>query len=276
MPDLAAHLDELKTRGYTRLTNAVPQSVIARLRARIQELHAAAQPLDQRAVPALNRGHAVLYNLQNRDPLFITTLLDHADLRHILIATLNDEWYRQIPRDCPNYIMRAVVARSSGPEALPLHIDSFVPASGSFAWAVQAAIVLEDQHPSNGCTVVVPGSHQFDRYADQASMALAEPIMSKAGDLVVWDSRLWHGTTANQSGATRWSLIATFTRWWLKQNYDVTGMLPDAIYDALSDEHRAVLGFCSIPPRDELERVDVKAGYELLQAGRPGRPARAA
>ena len=59
----------------------------------------------------------------------------------------------------------------------------------------------------------------FDEYADQNTFQKAKPILTSAGDLVIWDSRLWHGAKENHSNNDRWSLISTFTRWWIKQNY---------------------------------------------------------
>ena len=126
-------------------------------------------------------------------------------------------------------------------------------------------MVLEDQTPERGCTVVVPGSHLSDAYADQAAFAQAVPIPSKAGDMVIWDSRLWHGALGNSTGASRWSLIGTFVRWWMKQNFDVTGTLPQSVYDALNDDEKTILGFCSMPPRDEYQRTDMKSGHADLR-----------
>ena len=126
-------------------------------------------------------------------------------------------------------------------------------------------MVLEDQTPERGCTVVVPGSHRSDAYADQAAFETATPIVSKAGDMVIWDSRLWHGALGNSTGDSRWALIGTFVRWWMKQNFDVTGTLPQPVYDALNDDERAILGFCSMPPRDEYQRTDMKSGHADLR-----------
>jgi ectoine hydroxylase-related dioxygenase (phytanoyl-CoA dioxygenase family) len=262
----AAHVQAIAEQGYTLVERAVDPGTVSRLLALIREHYARAEKPSQTAVPYLNRGHEVLYNLQNRDVLFIRAMINHPAVRTVMMAHLNDTWYKQIPQDRPNYILRSMLARSGGAQPLPLHIDSFIPGSGSFAWSLQASFVLEDQHPENGCTVVVPGTHRADRYADQESMARAAPIASKAGDILIWDSRLWHGTTGNQSGRTRWAFIATFGRWWLKQNYDIPRALPRAIYNELNDEERAVMGYCSQTPRDEFERIDIKGGYELLRA----------
>jgi len=39
--------------------------------------------------------------------------------------------------------------------------------------------------------------------------------------------RAWH-----KAERSRWSLIATFARWWVKQNFDITGTLPQTVYEA--------------------------------------------
>jgi ectoine hydroxylase-related dioxygenase (phytanoyl-CoA dioxygenase family) len=84
--------------------------------------------------------------------------------------------------------------------------------------------------------------------------------------LVFWDSRIWHGARENVTGGTRWSIIATFCRWWIKQAFDIPGNLPQEIYDQLSDRQRAVLGFCSVPYDDESRGIDMKRSYALLPA----------
>ena len=40
--------------------------------------------------------------------------------------------------------------------------------------------------------------------------------------------------------------------------------LPKDIYDDLSTEEKTIMGFCCSPPRNEYERIDIKAGYEIL------------
>jgi ectoine hydroxylase-related dioxygenase (phytanoyl-CoA dioxygenase family) len=215
------------------------------------------------ARPFLDSGQTVVYNLQNKDMFFLKLLFAPEEIEKILIHYLNDIWYKQIPRTQPNYILRSLGARSSK-NALPLHIDSFIPYLGSHVYSLQYSIVLEDQDESNGCTIVVPGSHKSGEYAPQSALKDAIPIRSKAGDAVIWDSRLWHGTTENIGGRTRWAIIATFVRWWIKQFSNVSGSLPRDIYGKLTDKEKSILGFCSIPPDDEFQRIDMKLGYADL------------
>jgi len=260
-----ACLAELDSQGYSVVRQAIPAEIVDGLLADMKALAQSRPPIGGADTPFLNRGHDVLYNLQREDVRYARMFTGDPGVMTVLRGLLNDTWYRQIPQDSPNFIMRSLIGRSSGDGVLPLHIDSFIPSSGKLCHACQVSIILEDQTPERGCTVVVPGSHRSDAYADQSAMADAIPIETQAGDLVVWDSRLWHGALANTTGKTRWALIATFVRWWMKQNFDMTGTLPQAVYEALTDDEKAVFGYCSLPPRDEYERTDIKTGFSALR-----------
>ncbi len=259
------HLHELSDAGYTIIRQGVPRAEIDRLLSSIRQISATRQQDGNVDQPFLNRGHDILYNLQREDVQFLRILTGNPLVMAVVQGLLNDAWYKQIPQDRPNFILRALAARSSGERAMPLHIDSFVPSSGDLCIACQVAVVLEDQTMERGCTVVVPGSHRSDLYADQSAMADTLPVETRAGDIVIWDSRLWHGALGNTAGTSRWSMIGTFVRWWIKQNFDITGTLPEQIYEALTDDEKAILGYCSLPPRDEYERPDIKAGHDQLK-----------
>ena len=60
------------------------------------------------------------------------------------------------------------------------------------------------------------------------------------------------------------ALIATFSRWWVKQAMNMTRSLPEEIYQSLTDRQKQMLGFCAIPPADEFTRINTKCGYEAL------------
>lgn len=260
-----AYLRALAETGYCIVRGGIPRHEAEALLADMRHLNDTRTRADDRDQPFLNRGHETLYSLQREDVRFTRIFTGNALIMTILRGLLNDTWYKQIPQEQPNFILRSLLGRSSGPRAMPLHIDSFVPSNGKHCIACQVAVILEDQTTARGCTVVVPGSHRSDSYADQSAMADAVPIETQVGDIVIWDSRLWHGALGNTTGSTRWSLIATFVRWWMKQNFDITGTLPQHIYEALNDDEKAVLGYCSLPPRDEMERPDMKTGHDQLK-----------
>lgn len=215
------------------------------------------------SLPALAKNDHFVWNAQNKDYYFLKMLFGPEVIQKILMHFLNDKWYKQIPPAEPNYILRSLMIRSSN-QRLPMHIDSLVPYGGSHVFVMQVSIILEDQTEENGCTVVVPGSHKSNGYVDQNAFEIATPIESRAGDVLVWDSRIWHGAKENKSTGTRWAMIGTFTRWWIKQMFNITQTLPQEIYEKLTDNQKAILGFCSIPYNSESDGVDMKKGYESL------------
>ena len=263
MISFAEAADKLARDGYCRLEGVYSESRTEEALAKVEEWYERSKDSQSAKVPYLNLGQPVVYNPQNKDFFFVELLFESDLLQDLLVHFLNDTWYKQIPAGEPNYILRSYVARSSN-QRLPMHIDSFVPYKGSHPFIMQASIVLQDQNAENGCTIVVPGSHLSGEYTTQEAANDATPLESRAGDVVIWDSRLWHGTTENTSGGTRWALIATYCRWWVKQHFSVTYTLPQETYAKLTDSQKAVFGFCSIPPLDETERIDLKTGYDEL------------
>jgi hypothetical protein len=255
------HITEVKEKGYTILEGVFSDEYVKGLLSCVKDHYEYYKDKSHSDVPRLNTDQPNIYNLQNKGILYTKCLLDIQELEDVLIHFLNDKWYKQIPQDLPNYQIRSFGARSSR-GALPFHIDSFIPYVGDEVLGMQVAIALEDQTEENGCTLVSPGSHQSGKYAPDIERKDAVALTPKAGDVVIWDSRLWHGTTENTTDNTRWAIIATFSRWWLKQHFDITGQLPAYIKRELSPKEQSILGFNSIPCKDEFTQIDMKRGYD--------------
>ena len=179
---------------------------------------------------------------------------------------LNDEYYRFLDPNLPNFTLNYYNARSSG-KKLDLHIDSHIPFPGDHATMMQFVFLLEDSNEANGCTVVVPKSHQSGQYTDRSlDLSSLTKLEGKKGDFIIWDSRLWHGTLENVSKVSRWALIATFGRWWIKPSIDIVRSVDSKIYEKCTDIEKQLLGFCSIPPRDPLDRINTKCGFDFLKS----------
>jgi ectoine hydroxylase-related dioxygenase (phytanoyl-CoA dioxygenase family) len=259
------HITEIKEQGFTVLKSQLSLSKVREIKDTILRINESFPKPTEETTPRLNRESDVVYNPEQKDRIFTKTVFANETLGYLLRYFLNDEYYRQISQDKPNYILRAMIARSSSKSELPLHIDSFIPSAGERPFVMQTSMILDHQDNEAGCTVVVPGSHLSDNYAPQQEFKNAIPVHSEPGDIVIWDSRLWHGALSNKSKKSRWALIATFTRWWIKQNYNITKTLPKEIYWDMTDEEKSVMGYCCIPPQSEFERIDIKAGYEVLK-----------
>lgn len=263
--DVATHIASLTESGYCHIPGVFTADQVARAKRLLDELLVKSRDTLTDKIPPLNCNQHMVFNLENKDFYFLEMLFASQGVHQILMHFLNDKYYRAIPQQEPNYILRSFLGRSSN-EMLPLHIDSFLPyLSNDESIIVQAAVVLEDQDEENGCTVIMPGSHRSCQYADRSQYDSCTPILSKAGDVVLWDSRLWHGTLPNRSKTrTRWAIIGTFSRWWIKQNSNVTENLPQVFYDKLTDSQKAVLGFCSLPYSTERDGMDLREGYSAL------------
>ena len=257
------YIKEIEDNGYCLVKEYFKKDEVFRMLEKCKKIFELTKDNICQDTPFLNTNQPNVYNLQNKDIFFIEKLLSIEIIEEILVYFLNDKWYRQIPKDLPNYILRSYGARSSN-TALPLHIDSFIPYIGNEVISMQVIIVLEDMRFENGCSVVIPGSHQFGRYADNSKDADKKYINAQAGDIVLWDSRLWHGTSENLTKGTRWAIVATFTRWWIKQHFNITNSIPKDIFDLLSPKFKSILGFGSLPNDDEYAGIEIKKGYEEL------------
>ncbi|WP_447597831.1 phytanoyl-CoA dioxygenase family protein [Nitrospira sp. Nam80] len=263
LPAVDGYIAAIERDGYCYIPQAFTTEEVSKALELVRTWYENTVASQSDRMPFLNRDQPMVYNLQSKDLFFLRMVLGNELIESILMHFLNDRWFTSMPADAPNYILRSFLARSSNHQ-MPLHIDSFIPYSGPYCYIMQCSIVLEDQTEENGCTVLIPGSHLSGKYCVQEAFPTAVPIKASAGDLVFWDSRIWHGARQNTSGGTRWAMIATFCRWWIKQAFDIPANLPQELYDRLSDREKAVLGYCSVPYDNEHFGIDMKRGYALL------------
>lgn len=263
------HIEAIARDGYTIFPGAISKELVAETLACVKQWHA--KEKDHAYIPPggpyLNNGTNadVVLNLQRKDYTFLKTLFCSKELNDTLRYHLNDVWYKKIPQDEPNYILNSYIGRSPK-DRQALHIDAYMPYHSKYTTNMQCIYVLEDMTPANGCTLIVPGSHQSGEYCTQDAVKDAVQIHAKAGDIVLWDGRIWHGTEPNNTDGTRWVLVAHFTRWWIKQIFNVKGVFSKELLDKLTNSEKAVMGLCSLPHNHEDEGVDIRGGYERLES----------
>ena len=122
----------------------------------------------------------------------------------------------------PRFKLSSLNARSANPhsaESQPLHVDAGALPDEAGYWVCNTVWLLDDFTTENGALRVVPGSH---RSGQRPQDALADPrrphpdevlVTGRAGDLVVMNSHLWHGGTANRTDRRRLALHAFYCRW---------------------------------------------------------------
>ena len=252
---------EIEKNGFCIIKNFLSKKIVSDLLKKVNFHYNINKGRKYNGVPSRDEKDKILYNLQNKDYKFIK-ILTNKKILEIAKYFLNDKTYKFLPKDKPNFIINYFNARSSG-NKLDLHIDSWIPYAGKKTHMMQFVFLLEKSTENNGCTTVVKKSHKSGKFCNLKTKKIT-PIIGEPGDLIIWDSRLWHGTKENKSDVSRWAIVTTISSWWVKQAMDMPKSLPKKIYNKCSNLEKQLLGFCSIPPADEAKRINTKCGYEIF------------
>ena len=117
--------------------------------------------------------------------------------------------------------------------------------SGKLPLMLNTIVLLDNFTRDNGATWLMhrghewphkPTQEEFDDYAFQ--------IIGKAGDVVVWNSNLWHKAGENYTDSPRCSVTPEFSRPFFKQGFDYT----QYVQDKHSEYLKQVLGWYSRVP----------------------------
>lgn len=255
-------INQIKNKGYTIIPNVLGRNETKRLKKLVEKYYDIDSKRKKPNFLKHKNKDKTVYNLQNKDYFFIK-IFSKKIIVDIAKYFLNDPYYQFLPKEKPNYILKYYNARSSI-NKLDLHIDSYMPFKGDLTYMMQFVFMLEDSDINNGCSVVVNGSHKSGKFCNRNSKKIKN-LIANAGDLIIWDSRLWHGARQNKNNKTRWSLVATLTRWFIKQSMDITKSLPNSIYRKCTNQQKLFLGYCSLPPYNEFIGVNTKADYSKLR-----------
>lgn len=153
------------------------------------------------------------------------------------------------------------VAIYPGSPAQILHRDDELFPGRGFAgeYMANAIWALDPFTRENGGTVLVPGSHKWDREREpQASEIVHAEI--PAGSVLIWRGSLLHGGGANESSTPRRGIIFSYNLGWLRQGEnqylayppDVARYLPEPVQQLIGyTVHRPNVGQyeCNDPQR---------------------------
>lgn len=237
MPIPEAHARELDKRGFVRLAGFIAPERRQRLVERIQALFEAE---GERAGAEFKQepGARRLANLVDKGELFVECAVEPAVLEHV--AFVLGEQFK----------LSSLNVRSANPrnrESQPLHVDAGALPDERGFWVCNTVWMLDDFTPENGALRAVPGSHRFGQRPQDA---LADPrqrhpqevlVTGRAGDLVVMNSHLWHGGTANDTDRPRLALHGFYCRRDKPQQQYQKALLRPQTLAGLSAAARAVL-----------------------------------
>lgn len=111
---------------------------------------------------------------------------------------------------------------------------------------INMLVALDDFTLENGATYLWTGTHKSD--AKPADKSTADRLLIKAGDICLFDSRLWHATGSNETDNLRSCLTLNFSKPWVKPQFDYPRSLGYSMGELLKPKERQVLGYDSRVP----------------------------
>ena len=111
-------------------------------------------------------------------------------------------------------------------------------------WVCNTIWMLDDFTPENGTTRMIPRSHTWGRLLERGlkdSLPGEELLFGRAGTVVIMNTHIWHGGTANRTDRCRRALHGFYTRNDKPQQQYQKAMLREETVRGLSAIQRRVL-----------------------------------
>ncbi len=123
-----------------------------------------------------------------------------------------------------------------------IHVDSprFIP---GYVTNVGVIFPLDDFNDENGGTEYLPGSHRTPGppTAEEFEQNMAS-ISCRAGDMIVFNARLYHRSGANHTDRYRHALTLNFCRSYMRQRFDFPRLLDPGLIESLGEDGKRLVG----------------------------------
>jgi ectoine hydroxylase-related dioxygenase (phytanoyl-CoA dioxygenase family) len=163
------------------------------------------------------------------------------------------EYAQHAFREAPfNVVVQGGSFLRKGGKRQVLHADQQAwPFSTPMPVMLNVLVALSDFDADMGATNIVPGSHLHpspdlalapEQAAAEIGSALV-PMVCKAGDAMVFESRTWHCQGDSTSEKTRMVFGTVYGLHCVKPQDDYPALIHDTVYEQLSEQDREMLGF---------------------------------
>ena len=207
--NIAHHVSELRTHGYSIIRNAFSAETAAALKA---SLDATAATLGINGAASRFEGYRTvrIYNLLAHSEAYWSIPL------HPVVLGVAEQFLD------PECLLSSISAISLGGGEVeqPLHCDTQqIPLPRPHApIAMNAMWAISDFTEANGATRIIPGSHLRDTTPPYGATGIATvPAEMPAGSIMLFDSALWHAGGANQTNALRYAISNYYCVGWMRQ-----------------------------------------------------------
>lgn len=252
------NIEEIKNLGYTILSDILSNSECEMYKGLLEKSYLEnkkyyADSKHENSIDLSNKTfEKVVYNLHNKNILWYK-LFEHSKVLNILDYFLCQGSYNESePYYLYNNSARCPLKENPGQQ---LHIDSNLPGI-NYCIIMNVMWVLDDFTEINGATRIVPGSHLNKTYAENGKIYDNELLIKpKKGSVVIFNANVWHGGGPNLDGSSRWAVLLGYSRWFIKPSFDYMKNMTKEIFEKLTSNQKALLGYNLIPPKDEFTRL---------------------
>jgi ectoine hydroxylase-related dioxygenase (phytanoyl-CoA dioxygenase family) len=233
---LQEHAYNLRTRGYAVVEGVLDANQIGEAKVALDEIFEREKEFGPKR-GWHNDVYKVAYMLPQKHPLFRSFCLNPRLLplmREVLgptcvLASLNG------------------LSMTPGGQTQALHIDQNESTPGSVLY-INALHALDDFSRANGCTRVVPYSHDrmWHKTIDkQALEREAVYLEAPAGSVIAYNGGLFHAGSRNDTDKPRRAIHPFFSRQWVRPQWDFTKSLSPDVIAQLTEEQKRLFGFYS-------------------------------
>jgi Phytanoyl-CoA dioxygenase (PhyH) len=225
--------NSLKSNGWVKFDNVLKPELIKQLNTALMSAYANCRAIQLQNGVDVNTDGTV-HHLLGQDESFLNLLKDNPLLAQIKAYFNHD------------YILNSYggVINTKHKLSYVGNIHRDIRTYYNVPMMLNMLVMLDDFTLENGATYMLTGSHLRDEKPDKDLFyATSDRAVGKAGDIILFDSLLWHAAGENFTDYVRRALTLTFTRPFMKQQLDYPRLLGYDKGEMFSDELRQILGY---------------------------------
>jgi Phytanoyl-CoA dioxygenase (PhyH) len=121
--------------------------------------------------------------------------------------------------------------------------------SGGFPLMLNMLVMLDDLTPENGALYLLAGSHeQGDKPIVEKFFKDSDRATGKRGDILFFNSNLWHAAGVNETSQETKEITITFTKPFMKQQLDYPRSVGYDDLERMSPELQQMIGYFARTP----------------------------
>lgn len=240
---MSHYADELSTSGFTIFKQSFDQIYVDNLSSAIDESYEICRGVQvANGIQEVTDG-TVHHLLATGNPIYIDLLekISNSELNYFIKSFFKS-----------NFILNSYggVINLPGKPSYVANIHRDIRFfTGEFPLMLNMLIMLDDFTIENGATYLLEGSHLIESEPSPAIFFNESTrVLGRRGDVLFFNSNLWHAAGLNSTIYNRRALTITFTKPFMKQQLDYCRAIGVEKLDSVSDSVKQMVGFFSRTP----------------------------